>query len=69
VERIPQETRILIRHYVEQGETKSDVARRFGVSRQSVYNCLREDPIEQKGRKRKSKLDEFKPYHADHRLC
>lgn len=62
MERIPQEIRILIRHYVEQGEMKSDVARRFGVSRQSVYNCLRRKESENDPSRRASKLDEYKPY-------
>ena len=55
MEKIPQETRILIRHYVEQGETKSDVARRFGVSRQSVYNCLQRKESENDPSRRMSK--------------
>ena len=38
VEGIPQDIRVLTRHYVEQAETKGDVTRRFGVSRQCVYN-------------------------------
>ena len=60
---VSQETRIMIRHYVRQGEPISTVARRFGVSRQTVYNHLNdhgkqtaEDPI------RCSKLDPHKDY-------
>jgi len=62
VERIPQEIRILIRHYVEQGETKSDVARCIGVSRQSVYNCLQHHSNEHAAPRRASKPDEYKSY-------
>jgi transposase len=39
---VSQETRIMIRRYVRQGEPISTVARRFGVSRQTVYNHLNE---------------------------
>ena len=35
---ISRETRIMIRHQVNQGESKAIVARRLGVSRQTVYN-------------------------------
>ena len=36
-----QEARIMIRHYVRQGEPKTRVAMGFGVSRQTVYNHLK----------------------------
>lgn len=62
---IAQETRILIRHYVQNGETKSDVARRLGVCRQTVYNHLHRQ--EKPRTKRTSKLDPFKDY-IDKRL-
>jgi transposase len=57
---IAQETRILIRHYVQNGETKSEVARRLGVSRQTVYNHLHRQ--EKPRGKRASKLDAYKDY-------
>jgi transposase len=62
---IAQETRILIRHYVQNGETKSEVARRLGVCRQTVYNHLHRQ--EKPRGKRASKLDPYKDY-IDSRL-
>jgi len=59
---IAQETRILIRHYVENGETKAEVARRLGVSRQTVYNHLSRHNEDGQPGKRGSKLDGFKDY-------
>lgn len=35
-----RETRVLLRHYLEQGVGKSELARRFGVSRRTVYNWI-----------------------------
>jgi len=35
-----RETRVLLRHYLEQGESKSELARRFGVSRRTVYHWI-----------------------------
>jgi transposase len=62
---IAQETRILIRHYVENGETKTRVAQRLGICRQTVYNHLQRQ--EKPRAKRASKLDPFKEY-IDSRL-
>ena len=60
---IPQETRVMIRHFLRQGETKSQVARRLGVSRQTVYNHLCFDPEKKRKRKKRaSKLDPYKGY-------
>ena len=60
---IPQETRLMIRHFVSQGEPKSQVARRLRISRQTVYNHLRFDPEKKKERKKRaSKLDPYKGY-------
>jgi len=33
-------TRVLLRHYLEQGVGKAELARRFGVSRRTVYNWI-----------------------------
>jgi transposase len=35
-----RETRVLLRHYLEQGVSKSELARRFGVSRRTVYQWI-----------------------------
>lgn len=35
-----RETRVLLRHYLEQGVGKSELARRFGVSRRTVYHWI-----------------------------
>lgn len=35
-----REMRVLLRHYLEQGVPKSELARRFGVSRRTIYHWL-----------------------------
>ena len=35
-----RETRVLLRYYLEQGVGKSELARRFGVSRRTVYHWI-----------------------------
>jgi len=35
-----REERVLLRHYLERGLTKAEVARELGVSRRSVYNWI-----------------------------
>lgn len=35
-----RETRVLLRHYLEQGVGKSELARRFGVSRRTIYHWI-----------------------------
>ena len=35
-----RETRVLLRHYLEQGMGKTELARRFGVSRRTVYHWI-----------------------------
>jgi transposase len=53
----------MIRHYLRQGEPKAIVARRFGVSRQTVYNHLKESVGETaEATPRPSKLDPYKEY-------
>lgn len=36
-----RETRVLLRHYLEQGVGKSELARRFGVSRRTIYYWIK----------------------------
>jgi len=35
-----RERRVLLRHYLEQGVGKTELARRFGVSRRTVYHWI-----------------------------
>lgn len=35
-----RETRVLLRHYLEQGVTKTELARRFGISRRTIYHWI-----------------------------
>lgn len=67
---IGRETRVLLRHYLEQGMSKAAVARKFGVSERTVYRwiesgqldrALDNEPVEYGPRRRaESKLDPFK---------
>jgi transposase len=41
-----RETRVLLRHYLEQGVGKSELARRFGVSRRTVYHWIETGQLE-----------------------
>ena len=34
------ETRVLLRHYLEQGVCKAELARRFGISRRTIYHWI-----------------------------
>jgi len=53
----------MIRHFVREGEKKACVARRVGVSRQTVYNHLKNDFEKKKEKKKRgSKLDPHKSY-------
>ena len=53
----------MIRHFVKEGLSKAEVARRFGVCRQTVYNHVkREGPYVKSRKRRASKLDGFKDY-------
>ena len=38
---IGRETRMLLRHYLEQGASKSALARQLGVSRDTVHRWIR----------------------------
>ena len=37
---IGRETRVLLRHYLEQGMSKAAVARRLGISERTVYRWI-----------------------------
>lgn len=53
----------MIRYFVEEGVSKAEVARRLGVSRQTVYNHVkREGPYVKPRKRRASKLDGYKDY-------
>jgi len=53
----------MIRHFVKEGLSKAEVARRFGVCRQTVYNHVkREGPYVKPRKGRSSKLDAYKDY-------
>ena len=38
---IGRETRMLLRHYLEQGASKSALARRLGISRDTIHRWIR----------------------------
>ena len=61
---VHQEIVLMILHHVQEGEPKASVARRFGVSRQTVYNHLSASGKRAKPT-RPSKLDPFKEYLAE----
>jgi transposase len=53
----------MIRHFVKEGVSKAEVARRLGVCRQTVYNHVnREGPYVKPRKRRPSKLDAYKDY-------
>ncbi len=41
-----RETRMLLRHYLEQGTSKSALARQFGVSRDTIHRWIREGDLD-----------------------
>ena len=41
-----RETRVLLRHYLEQGVSKSELAKRFGISRRTVYHWIETGQLE-----------------------
>jgi transposase len=43
---IGRETRMLLRHYLEQGATKSALARRFGISRDTIHRWIRDGDLD-----------------------
>ncbi len=67
---IGRETRMLLRHYLAQGMTKSALARQLGISRVRVHRWIRggeldrdlgAEPLRPKVPPRPSKLDPYKP--------
>jgi transposase len=36
-----RETRVLLRHYLEQGVSKRELARRFSIGRRTIYNWIK----------------------------
>src|SRR5690606_889532 len=64
---ISREVRLRMKREVEDGVPIARIARRYGVSRQSIYNVLTAAPSEEKAR-RPSKLDPFKD-HVSSRLA
>jgi transposase len=66
-----RETRVLLRHYLEQGVSKSELAKRFGVSRRTVYHWIDTgqldrdlDSQEVRYRARPPVLTQLDPYKA-----
>ena len=66
---IGRETRVLLRHYLEQGMSKAAVARRQGISERTVYRWiaagqldreLDDEAVRYGPRRRRSKLDPYK---------
>lgn len=41
-----RETRVLLRHYLEQGVSKSELAKRFGLSRRTIYHWIETDQLD-----------------------
>lgn len=41
-----RETRMLLKHYLEQGTTKRALARQLGVSRDTIYRWIRDGDVE-----------------------
>ncbi len=40
------ERRVLLRHYLEQGMTKTELAEQFGISRQTIYRWIRSGELD-----------------------
>jgi transposase len=69
---IGRETRMLLRHYLEQGASKSALARQLGVSRDTVHRWIRAGDLDRDldttpvryGPRRPvpTKLDAYKPF-------
>ncbi len=67
---IGRETRVLLRHYLEQGANKAAIARQVGVSRRTVYRWIASGQLDRElddkavkygpRRPRPSKLDPYK---------
>lgn len=59
---LSQEEHLMIKYLDQEGLPKAQIARRCGVSRQTVYNHLRRSSRAKPRPKRASKLDPFKDY-------
>jgi len=57
---VPQDIRIVIKHKLNEGMSKSEIAREQGIARQSIYNILAQE--EQPKKPRASILDPYKDY-------
>jgi transposase len=67
---IGRETRMLLRHYLDQGVSKSALARQLGISRDTIHRWIKDgeldrdldaEPLRPKVPPRPSKLDPYKP--------
>ena len=67
---IGRETRMLLRHYLDQGISKSALARQLGISRDTIHRWIRDgeldrdlgaEPVRPRVPPRPSKLDPYKP--------
>ncbi len=68
---IGRETRMLLRHYIEQGVSKSALARKLGISRDTIHRWIRSGELNRdldveslrpkRVPRRPSKLDPYKP--------
>lgn len=59
---IAQETHLMIKHMAQERVPKADIARHFGISRQTVYNRLNRDSYRKRRAPRPSKLDPYEDY-------
>ncbi|MDE0605096.1 MAG: IS21 family transposase [bacterium] len=67
---IGRETRVLLRHYLEQGMSKAATARQLGINRRTVHRCIAAGQLDREldseavrygpRRRRPSKLDPYK---------
>lgn len=57
---VPQNIRFMIKHKIQQGMSKSEVAREHSISRQTIYNVLAEEKTDRQPRV--SILDPYKTY-------
>lgn len=65
------ETRVLLKHYLEQGYTKTQLARRFGISRKTIHRWIQSGQLERdldagevRYRPRPPKPTKLDPYKA-----
>ena len=70
---IEKDTQVLVQHYLDQGLSKTAVARLCGISRQTVYRWIKDGTLDPEGREepvrrapapsRPSKLDSLQGDH------